>query len=1103
MSDAQIPEKAAPKGTSPRRRGRRAGVWVLLSFTAFVIAAGVLGWAAMGRAVMAPQWLHSRIEARIADAVPGLRITFGALGVELDRSGLATLSLRDVDVATDTGAPVVALTDLEAGLSLRALARGQLALRRVLLNGAFLSVQRDRDGRVLLDLGPAFRNAGNAPDLPALIARIDTLSADPMLAGLESLEVEALTLRYDDARAGRGWTADGGRLRLAREGGALRLSGDLAVLGRGGTAATLEVNAESPIGRSDVVFGLVLRDLWSHDIASQSPALAFLDALEAPISGALRGGIDAQGQLGELSATLQISAGVLRPNRRTRPVPFTSARTYFRYAPATGTLTFDELSVDSALGTAVAEGRAQLLGLETGWPHALLGQFRVSRLTADPGKLFSTPIEVAQAEVDLKLDLAPFHLSVGRLRIEGPSEPLYLSGTAEAAEDGWRVALDGHMATTSADEVIGYWPPGVAPKTRDWVTKNVLAGQARDVQVALRAEPGVRPQLYLDFAFDGAQVRYARTLPVVEDGSGQLTLIGNRLSVILDHGHLTPIQGGQIAAAGSSFVIPDTRIKPPQGRVEVAAQSTIEAVLSLLNSEPLNIMQKAAKPVALADGHAAVRGWLELPLKKGVRLPDMDFDLSATLAGVRSEIIVPGKVLEAQALAVSVQPGLVRVEGKATLQGVPVQGSWSMPLGQPGAGSVVDGVATLSQSGAQALGIALPDGLVTGSGPAQVRIDLSKGAPPRFGLTSDLAGLAMTIAPIGWSLGRNTKARLEVSGTLGVVPDVDRLLLEAPGLRAEGRVMLRSDRTLDRVEFSRVRVGDWLDAPVTLTGRGAGATPGVTIRGGRVDLRRAPFGQGRGSGGTAGAGAPVTLALEQLQVSSGITLDRFRGDFTTRGGFQGNFTAALGQAPIRGQVLPQNGRSAFRIASDDAGEVLRGAGLLKTVQGGSFLLNMTPVRGAPGNYDGALDIRDVRLRDAPAIGALLDSISIVGLLDQLSGSGIYFAEVDADFRLTPEQVILKRSSATGPSMGLSMDGYYTLATKALDMQGVLSPIYLVNGIGALFTRKGEGLIGFNFNLTGAASSPRVAVNPLSVFTPGMFREIFRRAPPQTSESVIQ
>jgi hypothetical protein len=68
------------------------------------------------------------------------------------------------------------------------------------------------------------------------------------------------------------------------------------------------------------------------------------------------------------------------------------------------------------------------------------------------------------------------------------------------------------------------------------------------------------------------------------------------------------------------------------------------------------------------------------------------------------------------------------------------------------------------------------------------------------------------------------------------------------------------------------------------------------------------------------------------------------------------------------------------------------------------------------------------------------------------------------------------------------------------LQGVVSPVYLVNGIGAFLTRRGEGLIGFNYQLDGPSSAPRVTVNPLSILTPGMFREIFRRAPPQVGES---
>jgi hypothetical protein len=76
-----------------------------------------------------------------------------------------------------------------------------------------------------------------------------------------------------------------------------------------------------------------------------------------------------------------------------------------------------------------------------------------------------------------------------------------------------------------------------------------------------------------------------------------------------------------------------------------------------------------------------------------------------------------------------------------------------------------------------------------------------------------------------------------------------------------------------------------------------------------------------------------------------------------------------------------------------------------------------------------------------------------------------------------------------------MDGYYNLAAKQMDMQGVLSPVYVLNAIGGAFTRRGEGLIGFNFTLRGDAADPSVTVNPLSALTPGFLREMFRRPTP--------
>ena len=157
-------------------------------------------------------------------------------------------------------------------------------------------------------------------------------------------------------------------------------------------------------------------------------------------------------------------------------------------------------------------------------------------------------------------------------------------------------------------------------------------------------------------------------------------------------------------------------------------------------------------------------------------------------------------------------------------------------------------------------------------------------------------------------------------------------------------------------------------------------------------------------------------------------------------------------------------------------------------------MTLIPAQTA-GEYNGQVRVSNIRIKRAPAIAALINSLSLVGLFDELSGQGILFTSVEADFRLGSRYLTLNSSSAVGPSIGLSLDGVYDLTTSRMNMRGVLSPIYLVNAIGSVMTRKGEGVFGFSFTLTGHADDPKVSVNPLSGLAPGFLREIFRGAQP--------
>lgn len=235
-------------------------------------------------------------------------------------------------------------------------------------------------------------------------------------------------------------------------------------------------------------------------------------------------------------------------------------------------------------------------------------------------------------------------------------------------------------------------------------------------------------------------------------------------------------------------------------------------------------------------------------------------------------------------------------------------------------------------------------------------------------------------------------------------------------------------------------------------------------------------------------------------MSDGITLTDFRGDFGSRGGFNGRFTAAVnGKGAIEGAVAPAKGGSAIRITSDNAGGVMAAAGVFDKGRGGTLDMTLSP-RGPSGHYNGKATFSRLRIQGAPALAELLSAVSVVGLLEQMNGEGLAFNNGEIDFIMTPEAVEISQGSAVGASLGISFAGLYQAKGGRLNLQGVISPIYLVNGVGAIFSRRGEGLFGFNYRLTGTTENPNVSVNPLSVLTPGMFREIFRQAPPNLKDA---
>ncbi|HEY0213016.1 MAG TPA: AsmA-like C-terminal region-containing protein [Paenirhodobacter sp.] len=1088
------------RSTVPRRRPR-VGIWALIALPFAALVLVFAFFAVTHRPIPVPQWVMAQIEAR-ANAMLSGRLQVAVMGqadLVLDAGLTPRVLLRAVRLSRPDGRPLALLPELRMGFVPGELLHGKAVARSFTISGATIVLRRLEDGRIDLDLGGdgAFSTLSFA-DAGAVTQAVEAAFETPALRGLEQVTAGGVRIRIDDRRLDRVWEVSDGGFHLTQDDAEIALALGFSVGEADRTPAQIALSASTSKTGPEADFVATVADIPAEDLAMQSPAVALLGLLDAPISGRFHTAIDASGALTQTEATLSIGKGALRPAEGAPPVPFDSATMSIGYDADAQKVILRQSSFQSAALRFHAEGETYLRDFSNGLPGEALVQMRLTDIEADPEGMFVSPARFSFGAAEGRIRLSPFRAEIGQLQLVDEGKRISAKGTISAASDGWRVALDAGVGQIDQHDLLALWPPRLVPPTRNWLAENVVTGQLHNARAAMRIAPGQPARFELGYEFRGAEVTIIRTLPPVREGRGFASMHDNTHALMVEEGAITAPSGGQVEVADSVMRVPDITEKPARAEITLVTRSGIPAALSILDQPPFQFLTKAGKGTDLAEGQAEAHTNLRFRMEKKIAPEDVDFDVSARMTDVRSDKVVPGRVLRAPELILKADRSGMTISGKGLLDAVLFDGRWSQVFGPEHKGkSRVDGYANITPEALESLKIALPKGMLSGAGWGRIGLDLTEGAPTAYEFRTDLKGIGLSIPEIKWSKPAAPQGDLTLRGHLRQPPTVEAITLQAPGLQAQGSLTL-SDAGMDRASFDRLVIGNWFDGAADLISQGKGRAPDVALRGGTLDLRRAPFGDARSGGGTGGTGGGTSrfdVSLDRLVVSDSIALTTLRGNFTARSGFAGDFAARVnGYAQVEGIIGPAaNGRTAVRITSPDAGAVLASAGITDKTAGGALALTLSPIGQA--SYEGNATANGLRVTDAPILASMLSAVSIVGLVEQLNGEGLVFSNVDAAFRLTPDGVSITSAEATGVSMGVTLKGNFYPKSGQIDMEGVVSPFYIVNSIGQIFARKGEGLFGFTYTVHGPAKAPQVSVNPFSILTPGALRDIFRRVPP--------
>ena len=1046
--------------------------------------------------------LRSFVENRLNQQLQSESMSIGGLSIYADRDGATNLlRLSDVSLYGEQGQLLLDVPEIRTSLSLIDMARGTFAPSQIEVVGSKVKLIRQRDGSINL---LRQSNGQEAVFEGNVLALIDALLERKGAKNLDTITLRDTTVTVQDIRSGRLWEVTKGVLSLTREGDYLELSTKLDIAKDQGGSTGFVASARHEVGTDLAEITVSLSNASPDDLADMVGALDWLRYLDAQVTASLSAELDGKGVVHALSGVLDMGQGRLRKTPASLPVAFNRAKAYFDYDKQTDTLNFTQVEVDTTSGAATATGYATLHRDDNDAVKSMSGQLRFADITINRPEIFANPLALDEAAVDLRVSFAPLTIEVGALTAFDDGATYRVSGKSVAGQAFWQNSYDIDVDRIDRDRVLAFWPVNVIPLTRAWLLENFHAGEISNFRGGLRSRGG---KFTYAFNFDakGVRVKYLKTLPELRDADGYGYLTHKDLRVDLLRGHVIAPDDTRVDVAGSSFLIPDITDRLAFGEITLRAKSGLQAALHLLDVDKFRFLKKAGLSPDVAEGAVVADGKLRVPLHKSANPKDVTFSITADVLNLRTDKLVKGRTLQSGKMFLEATHEGMKLSGAVELDGVPLDAEWTMKFGARAAqGSRIVATVGLSDKNLRALGIVLPKGAVSGETPAEIVVDIKKGETPRYVVTSDLLGARLRVPALQWSKAPETAGQLKMAGSFGAVPSVDSLSLSAPGLVATGRIDFNADGSMAALRLSDLKAGRWLDSSATIIPTKSGYAK-ISLNGGAIDLRN--FNLAGGGGGS--GGSPVDIKLDRLTIITGLALTNFTAKLQPKSGLWGNFSGRVnGGTPISGQMFPQQHGTAFEINASDAGRVLASADLMDNVYGGSMQLVIVPREGE-GHYDGTLNIKQTRMRGASAMASLLNAISVVGLLQQLDGEGIHFNNVEGQFLMRPNGVQLKNISAVGPSMGITLDGWYNSAAQTVDFEGVTTPIYLLNGVferllGPLFgRRKGEGLFSFTYRMKGPADNPNVVVNPLSILTPGAFREIFRQKVPDPGVAQLQ
>ena len=1024
-------------------------------------------------------------------------------GVTLSRAGESggyRLLLENVAIGEQSDPAKALLPSVDIILHPQDFASGKAGPRRILVDGARLQVLRKADQKLKLKIGGAGGDRVNA--FQAITGGRYFRQA------FERADLRNVSIDFFDEATGRTWRGRGGDASVERTDEGYVATAD-SRFDIGGREASLALRSTYDL-KDDVIAANINVD--------QAPVgdlvMVFFGAdaepLTSPVSGSAAIEFSSGGAVLSSHVDLSAGGGVLTLGGWSTSIDRFAAVANFD--PAKNEFSVENIAWDGGAGSGSLKGLISLAQKENGRGVAAVNfDLTATAAILNLPDALEAPLTIDTASVAgtygveaKKLDVSALHAEFLNLALDGNLS--VARGETKTPDVKAALALGGSMGPQT---LLKFWPTALADGAREFIATRMRGGVFSAVEFRVDIKEGdigeggalADDALAISFRADGAEVDYAPGMTPMTRVSGKGLLRGNSFRFDAEQAHVGKVR----VTAG----VVDMPVMVPKGEpthFRFSAEGDAGDILAILNEEPLAVLKGSQFAAGQFSGQARAKVEISRPNLRIAPPDSYKYKGRATFGDLKVENIIGDATLSSAKGALDLTTEGMVIKGDAQLADAPVAIEWRQRFFGAGDKTMISIRGAANAAAADLLGVPTRQ-MVQGEVPFVAEAVGGVDALRRMDVTADFTNAALVSAPLGWVKPAGVKAE----GTATILyaktgNEISQFSLEAEGAKINGAASFDAGGAVRGFDIPVFALKDAAD--LSFSGaRGEDGVLAIAVDGAYLnagELIRTFIDKGSGEG--AKAATKLTARIDRIDMRGGAHYADAKLDFDRSADHIENlhFSATGEQgAPLSVDLKPaaaEGGELAIEAASDDVGSMLAAIFGLSSVKGGTGRLDFAFTPGAEdAPRIGALEAHNLRVVKAPLLAKIFAAGSLTGLSDLMNGEGIELKNAMARFAIENGSVRIREARATGPSVGITAQGAFGLeGDRTIALNGAVAPAYGVNSllgktpvIGGLFVnRKGEGLLALSYDVGGPAAEPRVTVNPLSAFTPGVFRRMF-------------